>query len=333
MLEELLPDIFRITVPLPDHPLKTVNSYVITSKKRNLIVDTGWNRLECAEALLDGFSAIGINLSQTDVFLTHIHADHSGLIGLFKNQHTKIFCGEADIKHIDHFINTNTNTDRTWQTLRSLATPHGFSPTEIESGISEHLGNRYKPSQTSNFSPIKDHDKIIVGNHTLYCIATPGHTLGHTCLYDPTRKILFSGDHLLGQLSPTLSQWSLADKNLVNYLDSLNHFADYNVDLVLPGHWDEFSNFHVRRNETLSYHQQRNTEILALLSDGKTRNAYQISASISWNQKYNEWIFFPITRKWSAIADTIAHLCYLRDQGLVTMNTSPYEITWRISSF
>lgn len=330
MFEELLPDIFRITVPLPDHPLKTVNSYVITSKERNLIIDTGWNRFDCAEALLDGLDAIGINLSRTDVFLTHIHADHAGLIDLFKNQHTKIFCGQADVKHMDHFI--NICTDKNWQTLRSLTAPHGFSPEEIEAGIDAHSGNRYKPSHTSNFSPIKDQDKIIVGNHTLYCIATPGHTLGHMCLYDPTRKILFSGDHLLGQLSPTLSQWSLDDKNLANYLASLNHFSDYTVDLVLPGHWDEFVNFRVRLKETLSYHQQRNAEILTLFSDGKIRNAYQVSSSISWNQKRDEWIFFPITQKWSAVADTIAHLCYLRDQGLLTMNTNQYEITWSISS-
>lgn len=326
MLEELLPGIFKITVPLPGHPLQAVNSYVITSKQRNLIIDTGWNRFECAEALLDGCDAIGINLSQTDVFLTHIHADHSGLIGLFKNPHTKILCGEADIRHMDDFV--NTSRDKSWQTLRLLAAPHGFSPTEIESAINEHSGNRYKPSHTSNLSPLKDQDQIIVGNHTLYCLATPGHTLGHMCLYDPTNKILFSGDHLLGQLSPILPQWSLTDNNLVHYLDSLNHLSGYTVDLVLPGHWDAFSNFHLRCNETIAYHQERNTEILALLRDGKAKNAYQISASISWNQKYNEWIFFPITRKWHAVADTIAHLCYLRDQGLVTMNTSPYEITW-----
>lgn len=330
MFEELLPDIFRITIPLPGHPLKTVNSYIITSKERNLIVDTGWNRFDCAETLLDGLDALGINLSRTDVFLTHMHADHAGLIDLFTKHHSKIFCGQADITHIDHFI--NTSNDENWPILRALATPHGFSPEEIAAGIDAHSGNRYKPSHTNNLFPIKDQDKIIIGNHTLSCVAAPGHTLGHTCLYDPARRILFSGDHLLGQLSPTLSQWSLTDKNLANYMTSLQHFADYAVDLVLPGHWDEFLDFHVRLRETLAYHQQRNAEIVALFSDGKLRNAYQVAASISWNLKHNEWIFFPITRKWSAVADTIAHLCYLRDQGLLTMKMTQHEITWGISA-
>jgi len=330
VLEELLPDIFRITIPLPGHPLRTVNSYIITSKERNLIVDTGWNRFDCAEILLDGLAELGINLSRTDVFLTHIHADHAGLIDLFAKHHAKIFCGQADIEYIDHFI--NTSADKNWPTLRSLAASHGFSPEEMSAGIEAHSGNRYNPSHTSNLFPIKDQDKIIIGNHTFSCIATPGHTLGHTCLYDPARKILFPGDHLLGQLSPTLSQWSLDGKCLAHYLTSLETLADYTVDLVLPGHWEEFLHFRVRLKETLAFHHERNAEILELLSDGKARNAYQLSAALSWNQKHGEWIFFPITRKWSAVADTIAHLCYLRDQNLVTMKPNQQEVTWGLAS-
>jgi glyoxylase-like metal-dependent hydrolase (beta-lactamase superfamily II) len=330
VLEKLLPDVFRITIPLPGHPLKTVNSYIITSKERNLLVDTAWNRFDCAEVLLDGLAELGINLSRTDVFLTHIHADHAGLIDLFTKHHAKIFCGQADIEYIDHFL--NTSTDKTWPILKALAAPHGFSLEEIAAGIEAHSGNRYNPSHPGNFFPIKDRDEIIIGNYTLSCKATPGHTLGHTCLYDPIRKLLFSGDHLLGQLSPTLSQWSLDGKGLAHYLSSLKAFADYAVDLVLPGHWEEFLHFHVRLKETLAYHQQRNAEILTLLGDGTARNAYQISAALSWNQKHGEWIFFPITRKWSAVADTIAHLCYLRDQGLLVMRMNQQEISWELTS-
>lgn len=330
MLEELLPDVFRITIPLPGHPLKTVNSYIITSKDRNLLVDTAWNRFDCAEVLLDAFTELGVDLSRTDVFLTHIHADHAGLIDLFTKHHAKVFCGQADIENIDHFL--NTSTDKNWPVLRGLAAPHGFSAEELAAGIDAHSGNRYTPSNTVNFLPIKDQDEIIVGNYTLSCKATPGHTLGHTCLYDPARKLLFSGDHLLGHLSPTLSQWSLDSKCLAHYLSSLNDLANYAVDLVLPGHWAEFLNFRGRLTETLTFHHQRNTEILTLLGDGNARNTYQIAAALSWNQKHGEWIFFPITRKWSAVADTIAHLCYLRDQGLLTMKMNQSEISWGIAS-
>ena len=43
MTEELLSNLFRITPPLPDNPLKYPNSYVIMGLERNLIIDTGRN--------------------------------------------------------------------------------------------------------------------------------------------------------------------------------------------------------------------------------------------------------------------------------------------------
>ena len=78
---EILPNIYKIAVPLPDHALRSVNSYVILSDDRNLVIDTGWNRIACLEALLQGLEAIGADRSRTDLFLTHLHADHAVLAG------------------------------------------------------------------------------------------------------------------------------------------------------------------------------------------------------------------------------------------------------------
>ena len=46
-MEEILPGLHRIVVPLPGNPLKEINSYVFTSADRNLVIDTGFNRQEC----------------------------------------------------------------------------------------------------------------------------------------------------------------------------------------------------------------------------------------------------------------------------------------------
>ena len=51
MIEEVLPNLFRIEIPLPDSPLKSLNSYVIKAADRNLIIDTGLNRKECFRAM------------------------------------------------------------------------------------------------------------------------------------------------------------------------------------------------------------------------------------------------------------------------------------------
>ena len=44
MCEEILPNLFRLKIPLPESPLKYLNSYVIRDVKRSMIIDTGLNR-------------------------------------------------------------------------------------------------------------------------------------------------------------------------------------------------------------------------------------------------------------------------------------------------
>jgi hypothetical protein len=44
MIEEVLPGVFRMAVPLPRSPLKATNSYLILDSERSLVVDTAFNR-------------------------------------------------------------------------------------------------------------------------------------------------------------------------------------------------------------------------------------------------------------------------------------------------
>lgn len=326
MLTEIQPNLFRITVPLPDHPLRTTNSYVILSKERNLIIDTGWNRLESAEALLSGLDELGVTLSRTDLFLTHIHADHAGLLGLFKNNQSKIFCGRRDLECMDHYI--NTSKDKSWKTLRDLATPHGFPTGEMEAALAIHPGNQYAPSSHNHPIPVDDQDIITVGNYKFSCLATPGHTPGHMCLYEPSSKFLISGDHLLGEFSPTIAQWNLTDQYVAAYLASMDRLTDYAVDMVLPGHWHTFKNYHARIKETKTYHQHHQAEILELFTDGKILTAYQVASCLCNNKKDYQWAFLPVTRKWALVADAIAQLCYLRDQGVLKMVIDEHHVRW-----
>lgn len=51
------PDIYRIEVPLPNNPLRYLNSYVVRGRDRFLVIDTGFNRPECRERCLLDWTA------------------------------------------------------------------------------------------------------------------------------------------------------------------------------------------------------------------------------------------------------------------------------------
>ena len=73
------PAVYRVDVPLPDNPLKNLNCYVVQDSGETLIIDTGFNRKECLDALLEGLAELDADWEKTNLFLTHLHADHTGL--------------------------------------------------------------------------------------------------------------------------------------------------------------------------------------------------------------------------------------------------------------
>jgi len=101
LVQLVLPNIYKIEIPLPKNPLKAINSYVIKGDKRNLVIDTGMNRVECHEALVSGLTKINVDLENTDFFITHYHIDHSGLVSSLVNPGSKVYASENDGKVIN----------------------------------------------------------------------------------------------------------------------------------------------------------------------------------------------------------------------------------------
>ena len=80
MSEKILPDIYKIEIPLPKSPLKAINSYLIKGSKRNLIIDTGLDSKSGREKILAELKNLDVDLKKTDFFITHMHADHISLL-------------------------------------------------------------------------------------------------------------------------------------------------------------------------------------------------------------------------------------------------------------
>ena len=84
MVKEVYENIYQIPIGLPKNPLKELNAYLIKGRDKSLLIDTGFNREECKKDLMEGIREIGVDLKDLDVFITHLHADHSGNVSEFK---------------------------------------------------------------------------------------------------------------------------------------------------------------------------------------------------------------------------------------------------------
>ncbi len=302
MIEQIFPDIFRMEIPLPGNPLKAVNSYVIKGDQRFLIIDTGMNMPACREAMAAGLSKLAVDLNKTDFFITHLHADHLGLVSELAVPAAKIYFNYPDAE-----IMKNTHQ---WDDVGATAMINGFSAEEVESALQKHPGRKYFKPGPLNYTPLREGDQISIGRYVFQCVETPGHTPGHLCLYEATEKIFFSGDHILEDITPNISMWADVGNPLQEYLDSLDKISLMEISGVFPGHRRIFTDHRKRIAELKKHHQIRAEEILAILKMGP-RNAYQVASQMTWDIDCKTWDDFPAPQKWFASGEALSHLQYL----------------------
>lgn len=311
--EEIRPGLFRLEIPLPNNPLRTLNSYVITGPERNLVVDTGFNRPECLAAMRAGLRELAIDLAKTDFFITHLHADHSGLAATLATGTSRVMCSAADAQIINRIV-ALTPSDPYWDDVLSFARRNGFPAAEAEEAVLRHPGYRLVPERQIDFTTVAAGDRVPVGRYNFTCLATPGHTAGHMCLYEPAEKILLAGDHLLRDITPNISHWRPTGNPLADYLASLAKVTDLDVKTVLPGHRRLFDDCRARARELVAHHHRRAAEVAGLLAAGPL-TAYQIAGGMKWDMTYRRWDDFPPPQKWFAVGEAIAHLCFLEGRG------------------
>jgi len=161
-------------------------------------------------------------------------------------------------------------------------------------------------------SILTDDDTIRTGDYNFRCIETPGHTKGHTCLYEAEKKIFICGDHILIDITPNIQCWSDLENPLKDYLASLEKVRELDVELVLPGHRRVFKNHGERIDELTEHHYRRIEEVLTILNN-EAKNAYQVASGMSWDINCDSWEQFPLAQKWFATGEAIAHLRYLEE--------------------
>ena len=193
MIREVYPGIFVNEIPLPKNPLKVLNSYMILSEERPLIIDTGFNLEVCKRALMEGIEELSIDLKKTDLVLTHMHMDHSGLADYLSELGCTVYIGKKDGILLNNY---RTSPDLVLgQLSKVLNLNTELNVTEVEAFEIEQKAHL-------EYTPLKEGDALEVGPYQLKVIDIPGHSPGHIGLYEREHKLFFCGDHILNEITP-----------------------------------------------------------------------------------------------------------------------------------
>ncbi len=310
----VLPEgVHKIRVPLQGSPLGWVNAYVLRSDEGFVLVDCGWDTPDALAALRRGLDDIGVRLEDLrTLVVTHNHPDHYGLAGrLVQLARCGLVMHRLDAVHIESryaaFRALEAEMER-WLRI------HGVPEDAIMPFVraSEEILDRVNVAAPDQ--EVTGGERIAAGPLEWEVVWTPGHSAGHICLYERTRKLFLSGDHILNPITPAVGLHAESMGNpLADYTSSLRELKDFDVELVLPAHGDEFYGFRERIDELLAHHEERLQEILGILRGGP-RTAYEIASGMTWNVE-GRWDELPGFQRRLATTEAIAHLELLHARG------------------
>ena len=312
MVEEVAGNIYRIEVPMPDNPLRILNSYFIRGKERDILIDTGFQLPECRKALAEGLSELGSAPERRDILLTHLHSDHSGLAAEFVGENGHIYMNAADLDYQRGICEGNI-----YSRMHEQYLSEGYPP-EL---VMEHEQNNparqgAMKSLDPRFEAIEEGQQFYAGDYELTAIHVPGHTPGNTMFYIKEEKIMFTGDHILFDISPNITAFVGVEDSLGKYLTSLKKSVSFEVELALPGH-RKSGDYRKRIEQLQSHHASRITEAQRLVFETPGMTAYEIAGKMKWKISCEDWASFPNHQKWFAVGECLAHLDYLRIRGII----------------
>ncbi|MBI4320145.1 MAG: MBL fold metallo-hydrolase [Chloroflexi bacterium] len=311
---EIIPGVHQLKVPIPNNPLGHLNSYLIRGDKGCLLVDTGWNTEEAFVSLGDGLRELGLGFKDIAVtVITHVHPDHYGLAGRIRQTSPTRFAFHL------------------WE--QALIEPRYVHFSELQLKMGQFLRNHGVPAETAapleraslpalDFVTVAWPDEVLYGGETykvgefqLEVIWTPGHSPGHVCLYESTKKLLFAGDHILPTITPNVSYHLQSGSNpLGDYLHSLNLLRRLPISLVLPAHEDVFQDARARIEEIVRHHEEREKHIVYIIAN-EPQTAYSVAQQLAWNIPGKSWERLDALHQRFAVTETIAHLELLRLEG------------------
>lgn len=301
---------------MPGTAVGHINTYLIRGDSKYLLIDTGWNTAEAFDALKKQLAEIGARFKDiSQIIITHVHPDHYGLAGRLKQlSRAKIAVHHLEKDLIDaRYINM---ADLLTQLAYSLQI-NGVPASDLFQLQTASVDMIRWVTPTLPDATLRGGETFTFGSFSFQALWTPGHSPGHICLYEPQQKVLFSGDHILPNITPNIGLHPQSGPDPLNdYLNSLSAMRQLDTELVLPGHEQPFTGLEPRIEQIIQHHQARSQEILRILNT-TPKTAYQLATEITWMRDAGsvKWDDLKSWDKRMAVSETLSHLEAMRTDG------------------
>lgn len=272
--------VHRITIETP-FPVGPVSVYLYKIDDSYVLYDAGLDMGNWKKQFFSALKEIQISLKDIDYcFVSHEHTDHIGLLRSLKkeNPNIKIMMSEITYKTLAWESNPENQEkleELAWDNA-NLMIKYGMKEERAKSLVEwSKLWAKLRKEQIPD-RLLHDGDEIAFPTNKLEMIWTPGHSLGHMCVFDQKNRYLFSGDHILSRITPHIGNFVVNpeidekhnfDDILKHYLESLDRIDNLHPKIIFPGHQEVIYDPSVRINEIKLHHVNRLRQMMKVIKN------------------------------------------------------------------
>jgi glyoxylase-like metal-dependent hydrolase (beta-lactamase superfamily II) len=311
--ERVLPGVFRLRLPLPWPGVPHCNAWALAAGDGVVLFDTGMHQPGSMAHLERALAMCNLSLEKVRlVVCTHAHSDHYGQAATIVER-----AGCELWMHPNHQHATRMAGDPEAALARRLEIAR-------QSGVPEEPLQRYA-SQRRSIQPgiaaaIEPDRPLVAGVQVHTDLGdwevheTPGHAPSHVCLFQPERRLLISGDHLLGRIS-LFFDYGYSPDPVGEFMHSLGVVETLHARLCLAGHGRTFTDVqaHIEGNRKLVEERLERTmqAVVQGVKDDQAPTAFDLVPLV-----YGEEIS-AINAQW-LLTETLAMLQHLQAAGKVS---------------
>jgi glyoxylase-like metal-dependent hydrolase (beta-lactamase superfamily II) len=246
--ERVLPGLFRLRLPLPLEGVPHCNAWAVARDGGVVLFDTGMHHEGSLSHLERAMADVGLALEQVQLIaVTHAHQDHWGQAGPIKRL---AGCEVWIHPNVAHAVSGLEDPQAALQRRVEIGRRSGVSETAL-SGYAQ-----FAREHGSGVAEVVQADRALtdgvvvesdLGPWRVY--ETPGHAPSHVCFHQRERRLLISGDHLMGRVS-LYFDYGFSNDPVGEFLSSLGVIEPLDVRLCLSGHGRTFTDYagHITAN-------------------------------------------------------------------------------------
>jgi glyoxylase-like metal-dependent hydrolase (beta-lactamase superfamily II) len=297
------------------------NAWAIAAGSGVVLIDTGMHEPGSLAQLERAMAQVNLRLEHVRLLAcTHAHSDHWGQAAPITER-----AGCELWMHPNHE-----------HAIRAATDPQAVLAQRLEvgrqSGVPQAALDRYaervaQQRTGSGVARVIEPDRPLVegvqvetdlGPWTVY--ETPGHAPSHVCLYQPDRRLLISGDHVLGRIS-LFYDYGWTPDPVGEFLASLDVVDELDARLGLSGHGKPFVDVHGHIEGARQLVQER-LEAAARALGREPRRAVTIASEVHGE---------PLTETNASwfLQETLCYLEHLERSGQIIREPDGDAVGWR----